>query len=198
MKQMRPVYMGRLRMVAVTCAPALEGGAARPVTRGPGEQAPGRWLPVLFGSRASAQEGRRALARRHGLCPALLGLESQVGKRGCFSRQLRRCNGACVGTESAEAHRQRLRDALAGLQEAVWPFPGPVGIVERGDGLRQVHVVDRWAYLGSLEGRRRRLGDSGPRLVDIDTYKILAAPLLGGAMELVHCSIRDGVVTFLR
>jgi hypothetical protein len=32
--------------------------------------------------------------------------------------------------------------------------------------------------------------------VDIDTYKILAAPLLGGAMELVHCSVSGGVVSF--
>jgi hypothetical protein len=32
--------------------------------------------------------------------------------------------------------------------------------------------------------------------VDIDTYKILAAPLLGGAMELVHCTVSGGVVSF--
>ena len=83
------------------------------------------------------------------------------------------------------------------MQEAVWPFAGAVGIVERGAGMRQVHVVDRWAYLGSLEGRRRRLARSGPPLVDIDTYKILAAPLLGGSFELVQCTVQDGLVTFV-
>ena len=150
----------------------------------------------LFGSRASAEEALRALVRRHGLCPALLGLEGQIKGRGCFSRQLGRCRGACIGTESADAHAERLRAALAGMQEAVWPFAGAVGIVERGADLRQVHVVDRWAYLGSLEGRRRRLRESGPPLVDIDTYKILAAPLLGGAIEIVQCVVEGGLVTF--
>jgi hypothetical protein len=59
--------------------------------------------------------------------------------------------------------------------------------------------VDRWAYLGSLDGRRRRLVGKGQelaRLVDIDTYKILAAPLLGGAMDLVHCTVNAGAVRF--
>ena len=198
-KQMQPAYNALLRMVRDTYALAVDHDAAQPVIRGSGEQAPGRMLYGLFGSRASALEGLRALARRHGLCPALLGLENQVGKRGCFSRQLGRCNGACIGTETAAAHAARLREALAGMQQAVWPFPGAVGIVERGAGLRQVHVVDRWAYLGSLDGRRRRLAGKGkepPRLVDIDTYKILAAPLLGGAMELMHCTVSGGVVNF--
>jgi len=195
-KQMQPPYNALLRMVRDTYALALDGDSVQPQVRGSTEHAPGRVLYGLFGSRASAEEGLRALARRHGLCPALLGLESQIRGRGCFSRQLGRCRGACIGAESASAHAARLRAALAQVQEAVWPFPGPVGIVERGAGLRQVHIVDRWAYLGSLEGRRRRLADAGPRLVDIDTYKILAAPLLGGAIELAPCRVERGVVTF--
>jgi excinuclease Cho len=161
-----------------------------------GARMAGRQLFGLFGSRASAEEALRALARRHGLCPALLGLEARVCGRGCFSRQLGRCNGACIGAETEQAHALRLRAALATMQEAVWPFAGPVGIVERGVDMRQIHVVDRWAYLGSLEGRRRRLRQNGPPLVDIDTYKILAAPLLGGSFELVQCTVQGGLVTF--
>lgn len=195
-KQMQPCYNALLRMVRDTFALALDEGHTQPQICGSGQQAPGRALFGLFGSRSSATESLRAMARRHGLCPALLGLETQVAKRGCFSRQLGRCNGACIGAETAYAHTQRLREALSGLQQAVWPFPGAVGIVERGEGLRQVHVVDRWAYLGSLEGRRRRLVETGPRMVDIDTYKILATPLFGGAMELVPCTVSGGVVNF--
>ena len=194
-KRMQPPYNALLRMVRDTYALALEEGGSAPSVCGSGSRAAGRQLFGLFGSRASAEEALRALARRHGLCPALLGLEGQVCGRGCFSRQLGRCNGACVGTESAQAHALRLRAALAAMQEAVWPFAGAVGIVERGAGMRQIHVVDRWAYLGSLEGRRRRLRQGGPPLVDIDTYKILAAPLLGGSFELVQCAVRDGLVT---
>jgi len=196
-KQMQPPYNALLRMVRDTYALGLDAGAAAPAVCSSGTRRPGRQLFGLFGSRASAEEALRALARRHGLCPALLGLEAMVCKRGCFSRQLGRCNGACIGAETAEQHAARLRAALAGMQEAVWPFAGAVGIVERGAGMRQVHVVDRWAYLGSLEGRRRRLARSGPPLDDIDTYKILAAPLLGGSFELVQCTVQDGLVTFV-
>ena len=194
-KEMQPPYNALLRMVRDTYALALdESSMTARVCRSGWQQ--GSSAFGLFGSRASAEEGLRALARRHGLCPALLGLEGQIRGRGCFSRQLGRCRGACIGTETAEAHGKRLRAALAGLQEAVWPYAGAVGIVERGVQLKQVHVVDRWAYLGSLEGRQRRLRASGQPLVDIDTYKILAAPLLGGSFEIVQCVVSDGLVTF--
>jgi excinuclease Cho len=195
-KQMQPPYNALLRMVRDTWALALDEHSMTPRVCSSGWQNAESNVFGLFGSRASAEEALRALARRHGLCPALLGLEGQIKGRGCFSRQLGRCRGACIGTESAEVHGERLRAALAGMQEAVWPFAGAVGIVERGADLRQVHVVNRWAYLGSLEGRRRRLRESGPPLVDIDTYKILAAPLLDGAIEIVQCVVEGGLVTF--
>jgi excinuclease Cho len=194
-KQMQPPYNALLRMVRDTYALGLDDDGSVPAVCGSGTRRPGRRLFGLFGSRASAEEALRALARRHGLCPALLGLEGTVCGRGCFSRQLGRCNGACIGTETAAQHAKRLRDALSAMQEAVWPFAGAVGIVERGTDMRQMHVVDRWAYLGSLEGRQRRLRKSAPPLVDIDTYKILAAPLLGGSFELVQCTVEDGLVT---
>ena len=194
-KQMQPPYNALLRMTRDTYALALDDEGSMPAVCNSASRAGGRQLFGLFGSRASATEALRALARRHGLCPALLGLETQVCGRGCFSRQLGRCNGACIGTETAQQHALRLRAALSAMQEAVWPFAGAVGIVERGADLRQIHVVDRWSYLGSLEGRRRRLKPNGPPLVDIDTYKILAAPLLGGSFELVECRVTDGLVT---
>jgi excinuclease Cho len=195
-KQLQPPYNALLRMVRDTYALALDNDSSIPSVCSSGGHTDGRQCFGLFGSRSSAEEALRALARRHGLCPALLGLEARVCGRGCFSRQLGRCNGACIGTESAEQHALRLRAALAAMQEAVWPFAGAVGIVERGADMRQMHVVDRWAYLGSLEGRQRKLKKSGRPLVDIDTYKILAAPLLGGSFELVQCTVSDGLVTF--
>jgi excinuclease Cho len=197
-KQMQPPYNALLRMVRDTYALGLDDAGAMPAVCPSGARLPGRQLFGLFGSRASAEEALRALARRHGLCPALLGLEARVCGRGCFARQLGRCNGACIGAETGEAHALRLRAALSTMQEAVWPFAGAVGIVECGADMRQIHVVDRWAYLGSLEGRRRRLRQSGTPLVDIDTYKILAAPLLGGSFELVQCTVQGGLVTLGR
>ena len=40
-----------------------------------------------------------------------LGLEKRLGP--CFARQVKRCAGACIGAESAEAHHERLGEALA-------------------------------------------------------------------------------------
>jgi excinuclease Cho len=195
-KEMQPPFNAMLRTLRDTWSLAMEEGNPHPLVCGSTDGAPKRRLYGLFGSRAAAEEGLRAMLRRHGLCPALLGIETRVHGRACFSQQIGRCHGACVGAETLETHDRRLSEALEQMQSMVWPFDGPVGIVERGEDMRQVHVVDRWAYLGSLQGRRRRLRIPARRFIDIDTYRILAAPILGGQLELVSCSIERGMVSF--
>lgn len=153
-------------------------------------------LPVfgLFASRSAAQEGLEALVRRHALCPALLGLESASQGRACFAHQIGRCRGACIGIEARAAHFMRLRQALAELDAAAWPFPGPIGIVETDQRWRQIHVVHRWSYLGALEGRQRTIQLPANPPIDIDTYKILARPLADGTLTvapLVHTRGRN-------
>lgn len=137
----------------------------------------------LFASRGAAQEGLRALVRRHRLCPALLGLEKATRGRACFACQIGHCNGACIGKEPARVHHARLRDALEQLQAEVWPYAGPIGIVEEDEDLRQVHVVDHWSYRGTLQGRRSRFTPNTNRVVDIDVYKILSQPLQNGDLK---------------
>jgi excinuclease Cho len=186
-KQLQPAYNVLLRGIGEAFALRLAEGETRPQAVGSSEVDFGD-RSVLFGlfpSRSAAQEGLCALVRQHMLCPALIGLESVTRGRACFPRQLGRCAGACVGNESADAHHARLRAALEQLQASVWPYAGAVGIVEKSDGWRQIHVVDRWCYLGSLEGRRKTLKGPAKQLVDMDTYKILAAPLLNGELEIV-------------
>lgn len=139
----------------------------------------------LFVSRHAAWEGLRALLRRHRLCPAATGLEATVHARGCFSYQIGQCAGACVGKESHVEHAARLLAALRTLQENVWPFPGPIGILEESNGWRQTHVVDRWCYLGSLEGRRKKLKLRRAPFFDLDIYKILVRPLFLGHLNVV-------------
>ena len=70
----------------------------------------------------------------------------------------------------------------------LWPYGGPIGIEEEGGGLRQVHVIDRWSYLGTLQGRRKTFRRLTRRNVDIDVYKILAKPLRSGELEIVDVS----------
>jgi excinuclease Cho len=199
-KQRWPVYNILLKESAHAYALRLAAGDTRPqvaVSSDPEafepEYEPDA-LHGLFASRSAADEGLRRLARRHGLCPALLGLETTTHGRACFSHQLGQCRGACVGSESADAHLERLRLALAQMQAQVWPYDGPLGILERDQGWRQVHVIDRWRYLGSLSGRQKKLRIPAGRGTDMDTYKILCQPLATDALTIVGCETRDGFV----
>jgi excinuclease Cho len=186
-KKHQPPYNAQLRYVGETFAIRLRKGETQAQVAGSWEIEDGdaSALYGLFASRGAAMEGLLMLIRQHMLCPALCGLETTTLGRACFSRQIGRCKGACIGDESKDAHDARLRAALAGLQASVWPYPGPVGIVEESDGWRQTHVVDRWSYLGSLEGRRKKIRRPAKHVVDIDTYKILAGPMRSGQLNIV-------------
>lgn len=198
-KQMQPAFNTLLRVAGEPYALALSIDEAtdRAGVEAAGAGDPpreGRQLFGLFASRAAAQEDLRLLLRQHGLCPALLGLESTTHGRACFSHQIGRCRGACIGKESAHVHRLRLQRALAELQERIWPYAGPVGILEEDEGLRQIHIVDRWAYLGSLQGRRRQLRRPAQHRIDLDTYKILSKPMLNGELAVVSCRVKKQTV----
>ena len=130
----------------------------------------------LFRSRANAIEALRDIAATHGLCNILLGLEKREGP--CFAHQIKRCRGACVGLESRAQHALRLKQALTSMRTLPWPFEGRIGVRENTpDGeTADLHVVDRWCYLGTVrsEAELHDLNDS--RLApcfDVDTYKIL-------------------------
>jgi DNA polymerase III subunit epsilon len=136
-------------------------------------------------SRAAAMKALRALADAHRLCLQALGFEKR-----CFRRQIARCAGACAGAESVHAHLARLAAALAPLKAADWPHRGPLGVVEIDPAREatEVHVVNRWCYLGTasseadiaelLEARR------SPRF-DYDHYRILARHLSRPGIRVV-------------
>jgi DNA polymerase-3 subunit epsilon len=79
-------------------------------------------------------------------------------------------------------HHARFAAALAQFPGVNWPHAGPLGVVEsdREREATEVHVVDRWCYLGSarcdqelaelLERRREPA-------FDYDHYRILARHL---------------------
>ena len=103
-----------------------------------------------FASRASFRATLRAVVREHRLCARRVGLER--GASGpCFARQLGRCNGACIGDESAQQHDARLADALAPLAIPPWPVQGVAYVREAAsDGERiDVHVFRDWCWLGT-------------------------------------------------
>ncbi|RJG03884.1 GIY-YIG nuclease family protein [Noviherbaspirillum sedimenti] len=202
-KRYQPAYNVLLRFAGESFALYLKGEDSRPQVIGHSEAggAEAAGLHGLFASRSEAEQEWRALVRRHQLCPALLGLETSTHGRACFAHQVGHCRGACIGRETLQAHRQRLQLALEQLNAAVWPYGGPIGIVEMDAQWRQVHVIDRWSYLGSLEGRRRKIALPARRHIDIDTYKILARPLAAGTLtyvtgELEHNRARQACAIF--
>jgi DNA polymerase III subunit epsilon len=76
-------------------------------------------------------------------------------------------------------HDARVRLALASLRLKPWPFPGAIGIRERGvagaDGV--LHVIDRWRHLGTAmdeDGICALLDCAGDAGFDPDAYRIIA------------------------
>jgi DNA polymerase-3 subunit epsilon len=109
-------------------------------------------VPGAYGPYASKRAMRsrlQSLAGEHRLCWTRLGLERRDGP--CFARQLRKCDGACVGAESAADHDARLRAALASEAIPAWPWARPALVREAaGDGTRvDVHVVRDWHWIGT-------------------------------------------------
>ncbi len=151
-----------------------------------GEDAdPGRDCELygLFSSRREATLALRKIAEAHQLCPAMLGLErtSRPGQP-CLAHQQNQCRGACADRESIGLHSARLMAALARLRLGGWPYPGPVGIVERNAflGREEVHVVDAWRHLGTArsESEIEELLQAPTQVeFDLDIYKLLKAQL---------------------
>jgi DNA polymerase-3 subunit epsilon len=132
-----------------------------------------------FASRAAARQFLTHLAAEHALCLKTLGLE---GRRAaddgapCFSRQLNRCAGACVGAEPRDAHGARLREALAPWLMPAWPHAGALALVERNaERFREDwHVFDRWCWLGTVKtlDAARALALSGARNFEADAARL--------------------------
>lgn len=134
----------------------------------------------LFSSVHAANAKLKELAQQHMLCMSVLGLE-KTSKRGCFGLQIKACLGACVGKEDRQTHDARLLSALLDTQVEVWPFSGPVDLIEASQGWLQKHRVNNWCYLGtqcSKTGGKSRLSELKQHDFDLDSYKILVKPIM--------------------
>ena len=180
-KELAPEFNRQLRAAEGLCGFAFDG---RRLRFAGAHEIDGDTLPFVYGvfrSKRAALQALRALADEHRLCLQALGFESGP-QHACFRHQLGRCAGVCAGRESVHLHHARLAAALAAWKAADWPHPGPLGIVEKNASgeATEVHVVDRWCYLGAarsdaevadlLEGGRRGR-------FDFDHYRILARHL---------------------
>jgi len=124
----------------------------------------------MFTSKSKAKAELESVVKAYMLCPKLLGLEKASGA--CFSSQLGRCKGACIGRESAEAYNARVDLALKRTRIEHWPFKTPVALSTGSDDMV---VVNNWiieGYLRSSEGSDPVFDTVEPRF-DLDTYRIL-------------------------
>lgn len=184
-KELDPVHNRQLRRPHQLCGFAFDGKRLRLARC---EEIDANTLPFVYGlfrTRAAAMQALRALADEHRLCLQTLGFD--ITRHGsCLRHQTGRCAGVCASRESIHVHHGRVAAALARLKAADWPHRGPLGIVEtdRAREATEVHVVDRWCYLGSaqcdaevaelLQSNRE---SSRPPRFDYDHYRILARHL---------------------
>lgn len=184
-KAERPLYNRLLRRLPRQFSLRLYRGEISVVNSADVDLTSTPMLYGVFSSARAARESLRRVADENRLCYSLLGLERLPKGRPCFRSMLRQCAGACCGAESLGEHQQRLADALLLMEIAEWPYAGPVAIEERGEIMRQFHVVDGWFYHGSAKtlAAARRLPRSDP-VFDRDAYRILRKGLSSGQWTL--------------
>jgi DNA polymerase-3 subunit epsilon len=153
----------------------------RLVTAGNAEALRLEHLYGTFRAKHAALAALTGIAEEHGLCPVLLGLEpARKSGAACFSHQLKRCRGACCGKESTAAHNLRLMQALQSLRLAQWPYKGAIGLRERSGETSEVHLFERWCFLGTAHTEAEiyeKLEVRGRPVFDLDIYKILKREL---------------------
>ncbi|HYD57633.1 MAG TPA: exonuclease domain-containing protein [Burkholderiales bacterium] len=177
-KELAPAYNRQLQRPEGLCGFVFDGTRLR--LAGAAE-IDGDTLPLvrgLFRSRRAATAALRVLADADGLCLQTLGFDAS--RRGaCFRHQIARCRGVCAGKENPHFHLARVAAALARFPGAAqWPHDGPLAIVERDRDrdAEEVHVVDRWCYLGSARSDEEvhdLLACREPAPFDYDHYRIL-------------------------
>ena len=159
---------------------------------------PSAALYGAFRSRKDALAALCGLARGHRLCRIMLGLETGPGP--CSAYRVDGCRGACVEIEHRSMHAIRLASALARLRLPQWPFSGRVAVSESDPSraVSEVHVLERWRYLGSARtepeldalAQQRTLPD-----FDIDQFRIIARHLAqpGARKNIRDLNVASGV-----
>jgi DNA polymerase-3 subunit epsilon len=183
-KERMPSMNIKLRRSKDLCAWKLQtnhDGVLTPVLVTHNDLLPGLQSDIygLFYSKREANTYLKSVARKHHLCESLLGLEKQILGKACFGYQVKQCAGACVGKSPIKLHNLQLTTALQLLKVRVWPYSGPIAIKEGN----QMHVIDRWCYLGSAINHDEldELMVLGDAEFDLDIYKILQKALINSS-----------------
>jgi DNA polymerase-3 subunit epsilon len=193
-KELQPAYNRQLRRPESLCGFVFDMKCLRLALS---HEIDVETLPYVYGlfrAKRDALQALRGLADAHRLCLQTLGFETPVRPGACWRFQLGKCAGVCAGKENIHVHHARVATALAGLKAMAWPYSGPLGIVERDRSrdATEVHVVDRWCYLGraSCDAELAELLESARQArFDYDEYKILARHLAKKNVRTVNLGI---------
>ena len=123
----------------------------------------------IYETRTKAKTRLLELTRTFQLCPKLMGIEKTAGA--CFSYQLGRCKGACVGKEAPSTYNRRFEVALEHSKVATWPFKSSVAVPVNQEGERV--VIDNWIIRGFLNAEGEHIYEDQAPNFDVDEYKII-------------------------
>jgi DNA polymerase-3 subunit epsilon len=139
----------------------------------------------VYTTKGKARQFIDQIIKDYGLCPKLMGFEKGSGS--CFSYQLKKCRGACVGQEDVGSYNERLLTAFEGRRLQSWPYASPILIEEKSD--KDSHrsiIVDQWCVVADIKAEP----DCEPvvrfqdKMFDIDTYKILRSYIMSKPHKL--------------
>ena len=147
----------------------------------------------LYANRREAMHALRKLAEAHRLCHTQIGLGTGKAGEACIAFKQKTCRGACIGKEPVSLHSARLMAALAKLKIHVWPYPGPIALLERDEfGMREdYHVIDLWRYLGTAQNEEmlhalvNNRDDAGGTAFDANIYRIIGKYLKAGKIRVI-------------
>lgn len=147
----------------------------------------------LYATQKEARQALRKLAEAHFLCPRILGLESfknELNGQPCSAVRSGKCRGVCTGREAISRHSVRLMTALARIKLKVWPYPGPIVLVERDEfGMQEnFHLVDGWRHFGRANTEEEILLLNEDKTIvrfNSDIYRCLLKYIQGGRLRVI-------------
>lgn len=122
----------------------------------------------VYASRTKAKNKIVEVTQLFKLCPKLMGIEK--GKGACFSYEIGKCNGACVGKEDPALYNRRFELALEHTRLASWPFESPVIIPVNENG--ESVIINNWIIQGYTDEYGEAVFNSDQPMFSVDEYKI--------------------------
>lgn len=125
-----------------------------------------RNLIVIDRSKAGIKSRLEDITGDYGLCPKLNGIDHSAGA--CFSYQIKKCRGACIGKESTTSYNRRFLSAFEKYTIPPWPYNNQYEYTEEGTCGSETFTFENWQLIKSTKGLRPSTFS-----FDYDIYRII-------------------------